>query len=91
MAVNLEGSESGELVAIEPADASTLLATYETRLVAAENGLGPRTEGLSGFVAALRDRPIAEMFAVSEGEVTGIGLLSPDGGLVAFTLVRAGA
>lgn len=90
MAALLECSQSGELVAIEPATATTLLPTYETRLAAAEAGIGPRTAGLPGFVAALRDAQIAEMFAVSEGGVSGIGLLSPDGDLVAITLVRAG-
>ncbi|WP_104105342.1 hypothetical protein [Nocardioides sp. 616] len=86
----LEATDSAELIAVEPAAASTLLPTYETRLAAAEAGLGPRTEGLAPFVAALREDRTVEMFSVAMGRTVGIGLLSLDGDLVAITLIRAG-
>ena len=90
LADRLEGAKLTELIAAEPANTSSLLPTYETRLAAAEAGIGPRTEGLEHFVAALRiDRPV-EIFSVSAADVVGIGLLAATGNLLAVTLVHAG-
>lgn len=83
----LERGASRELVAVTPISAANLLPTYETRLEAAGTGVGPHTRGLAEFVAALRDQDIAEMFAVSEGRVTGIGLINTVGDVAAVTLV----
>lgn len=80
---------STELIAVSPVQAATLLPTYETRLEAASAGRGPRTRGLAEFVEALRGPDIAEMFAVTEGEVTGIGLIATPGHVAAVTLVIA--
>lgn len=76
-----------ELTAVTPVQAATLLPTYETRLDVAATGKGPRTRGLAEFVEALRGRDVAEMFAVTEGDITGIGLLTTAGHLAAVTLV----
>lgn len=86
----MKDTRSSELVAVEPADTSTLLPTYETRLAAAEAGHGPTTEGLAHFVAALRDARAVEMFSVSLVGAVGIGLLGSGGDLAAITLVRTG-
>lgn len=83
----LASSTSTELVAVHQVTAAALLPTYETRLGAAADGAGARSRGLAEFVEALRDQDVAEMFAVSADDVTGIGLLSSLGHVVAVTLV----
>lgn len=78
---------STELIAVTPVQAATLLPTYVTRLEAAAAGAGPRTRGLAEFVEAVRGPDVAEMFAVTEGDVTGIGLIATLGHVVAVTLI----
>lgn len=82
----LANSASTELVAVSPVTVATLLPTYETRLAAAATARGPHTRGLAQFVAALRDQDITEMFAVTEGNITGIGLITSAGDVRAVTL-----
>lgn len=79
---------STELIAVNSVTANALLPTYETRLAAATAGVGPETQGLARFVQALRDEDVAEMFAVHEGNLTGIGLITSLGDVAAVTLVR---
>lgn len=78
---------STELIAVTPVQAAGLLPTYETRLESAAAGKGPRTRGLAEFVEALRVQDIAEMFAVTEGDLTGIGLIATPGHVAAVTLI----
>lgn len=82
--------ESSELVAVTPVEAATLLPTFQTRLEAAAAETGPETRGLARFVDVLGDDDITEMFAVTEGDVTGIGLIAASGQVVAVTLVITG-
>lgn len=88
LAAVIADGPSTELVAVDPAKAADLLPIYETRLAAAVAGVGPHTRGLAGFVDALRDQDVAELFAVAEGNVTGIGLITSVGEIGAVTLVR---
>ena len=88
LAAVMADSQSTELVTVSPVTAATLLPTYETRLKAAAAGSGPDTQGLAGFVVALHDQDVAELFAVAEGNITGIGLITSLGEVAAVTLVR---
>jgi len=89
LASKLERDNSVELVSIKAVSAAEMLPTYEIRLAASESGRGPRTTGLREFVTALRESEIGEGFGITVGDVRGIGLLSPEGEIVAVTLVHA--